>query len=103
MSAGQVRFDDNVSTHAQETYPVITAPAHGTLLKNGSATSSFTHADIDNGLITYHEVDSNVSSDSFTFRVTDAAGNQTTGQHFQFNISPPPDTTPPSLVHEGSI
>src|SRR5947209_8095914 len=47
IPSSQLQFDDNVSTHAQETYTVITAPAHGTLLKNGSATSSFTQADID--------------------------------------------------------
>jgi hypothetical protein len=84
----QLQFDDNVSTHAQETYTVITAPADGTLLKNGVATSSFTQADIDNNLISYHETVSNVTSDSFIFKVTDAAGNQSTAQQFQFRISP---------------
>jgi hypothetical protein len=51
----QLQFDDNLSTHAQENYTVVTAPAHGALLKNGSATSTFTQADIDNGLIAYRE------------------------------------------------
>jgi serralysin len=103
ITSSLLQFDDNVSTHAQETYTVITGPAHGSLLRSGSATSSFTQADIDTGLISYHEDGSAVSSDSFTFRVTDAANNQTTGQTFQFNITPPADTTPPSLVHESSL
>src|SRR4051794_40413608 len=55
ISASQLQFDDNVSTHAQETYTVLTSPTHGTLLKSGSATTSFTQADVDNGLIAYHE------------------------------------------------
>ena len=50
--------------------------------------SPFTQADVDNGLVSYHETGSTASSDSFTFKVTDAAGNQTAAQQFQFQISP---------------
>jgi hypothetical protein len=103
IPSSQLQFDDNVSTHAQETYSIVTAPAHGTLLKSGSATSSFTQADIDNGLISYHEDGSVASSDSFVFKVTDAAGNQTTAQQFQFQISPRPDSTAPSLIHDNAL
>jgi hypothetical protein len=85
-----LQFDDNVSIHAQETYAVITPPLDGTLLKSGSPTSSFTQADIDNGLITYHETASNASSDSFTFTVTDAASNTTVNDTFQIQIAPNP-------------
>ena len=88
IESSMLRFDDNASTHAQESYSVITGPAHGTLLKNGVATSSFTQADIDNGLITYHEI-GNFSSDSFTFKVTDASNNATTTQQFNFQIVSP--------------
>ena len=88
IASSMLRFDDNASTHAQETYSVITGPAHGTLLKNGVATPSFTQADIDNGLITYHEI-GNFSSDSFTFKVTDASNNATTTQQFNFQIVSP--------------
>jgi hypothetical protein len=90
ITSSLLRFDDNVSTHAQETYTVITAPSHGALLMSGSVTSSFTQADIDNGLITYHQDGSAASSDSFGFIVTDAAGNQTTAQHFSFQITGAP-------------
>jgi len=88
ITASLLRFDDNVSTHAQETYTVVAGPVHGSLLKSGVATSSFTQADIDNGLITYHESGS-FSADSFTFTVTDAANNTTTSQQFQFQIGNP--------------
>jgi len=88
IASSMLRFDDNASTHVQETYSVITGPAHGTLLNNGVATSSFTQADIDNGLITYHEI-GNFSSDVFTFKVTDASNNATTTQQFNFQIVSP--------------
>ena len=88
IASSMLRFDDNASTHAQETYSVITGPARGTLLKNGVTTSSFTQADIDNGLITYHEI-GNFSSDSFTFKVTDASNNATTTQQFNVQIVSP--------------
>jgi hypothetical protein len=103
IPSSQLQFNDNISTHAQETYSIVTAPAHGTLLKSGSATSSFTQADIDNGLISYHENGSVASSDSFVFKVTDAAGNQTTAQQFQFQILPPPDTTAPAVTHDSLL
>jgi hypothetical protein len=87
ITSSNLQFDDNGSAHAQENYTIVTAPAHGTLLKSGLATSSFTQADIDNGVVAYHESDRGVTSDSFVFRVTDSAGNQTTAQSFQFQIA----------------
>jgi 20S proteasome alpha/beta subunit len=91
-----LQFDDNVSSHGQETYTIISPPSHGDLRKNGVTTSSFTQADIDNGLITYQA--NTAGLDAFTFRVTDAAGNSTGDQQFKFQITSPLDTTPPSLV-----
>jgi hypothetical protein len=87
ITSSLLKFDDAFSSDAQETYTVITAPAQGTLLKNGSATSTFTQADIDNGLISYRENGSTAMTDSFTFKVTDAAGNATTAQQFQIDMS----------------
>ena len=91
----QLQFTDNVSSDAQENYTLITAPMHGTLLDNGSATSSFTQADIDNGLVAYRQNGDIVSSDSFTFEVTDAAGNSTAPDQFQIQISIPPPVVNP--------
>jgi 20S proteasome alpha/beta subunit len=79
---------DSGNGDAQLTYTIVTGPSFGTLLKSGFATFSFTQADIDNGLITYRENGSNVPFDSFTFKVSDPAGNHTATQSFQFQIFP---------------
>jgi probable HAF family extracellular repeat protein len=72
---------DNPS--AQLTYTVTAGPSHGTLLKNGLPISSFTQADIDNGLISYQEDGSVAASDSFVFKVSDPVGNHTANTAFQ--------------------
>ncbi|MBR0875083.1 M10 family metallopeptidase C-terminal domain-containing protein [Bradyrhizobium tropiciagri] len=59
---------------AQLHYTIVSAPAHGTLLLGGVATTSFTQADIDNGLVTYHETGLGVSADSFEFSVSNPSG-----------------------------
>jgi hypothetical protein len=84
---------DNVSSGAQLHYTVTRAPADGTLLLNGVATTSFTQADLNNGLVSYHETASGVKSDNFLFTVTDAAGNVTGTQTFQIGIDHPPVLT----------
>jgi hypothetical protein len=94
-SSLSVSSPTNVFVDTELTYTIVTAPTNGTLLKNLSPTSSFTQTDINNGLITYHETASNVSSDFFLFYVTDPVGNRTANAPFQFQISPPPDTTVP--------
>ena len=59
----------------------------GTLFKNGTAASSFTQDDIDNNRITYQEIASNVSIDSFTFDVSDPDGNHIGDTVFIFDIT----------------
>src|SRR5258708_3455630 len=73
------------------TYTITTAPTNGTLLKSSLPVSSFTQADLDNGLISYHETSLSTSalSDSFFFRASDPAGNQTPNTLFQISITPP--------------
>jgi Cadherin-like len=88
ISSSLLGANDNVSSAAQLHYTIATGPSHGTLLLSGSATSSFTQADINNGLVSYHETASGVTSDSFFFKVTDAAGNATGTDSFQININP---------------
>ena len=78
---------DNISSMAQLHYTITSAPADGTLLLNGLATLSFTQADINNGLVSYHETASGVTSDHFQFTVADAAGNVTGASSFQININ----------------
>jgi hypothetical protein len=84
---------DNVSSGAQLHYAVTRAPADGTLLLNGVATTSFTQADLNNGLVSYHETAGGVRSDNFLFTVTDAAGNVTGTQTFQIGIDHAPVLT----------
>jgi hypothetical protein len=88
ISASSLAFSDPDNTDVQLTYTIVTGPAFGTVLKSGFATFSFTQADIDNGLIAYRQNGSNVSSDSFTFQVSDPAGNHAAAQSFQFQIAP---------------
>ena len=98
LGLGQTATDpgERAAVHRQSeqrragTYTLTTPPADGLLLDNEAAVTSFTQADIDNGLISYQETDANATSDSFGFTVTDAAGNATTGQQFQLTIQPPP-------------
>jgi hypothetical protein len=78
---------DNVSSGASLHYTVTASPTHGVLMMNGSSTTSFTQADINNGLVSYHETASGVASDAFSFKVTDAAGNATGTALFQISIS----------------
>jgi Cadherin-like/FG-GAP-like repeat len=86
ITSNLLQVSDPDNTDAQLTYTVVAAPLDGTLLKNGVATSSFTQDDIDNNRITYHETANNVTSDSFTFNVSDPAGNHTANASFQINI-----------------
>jgi len=93
---------DNVSSGVALHYTVTSGPAHGTLLLNNAATTSFTQADITNGLVTYHETTSGVTSDAFTFNVTDAAGNATTAS-FQISITTATHVVPTVNVQNVSV
>jgi hypothetical protein len=62
---------------ADVTY-TVTAPIHGTILVNGAVATSFTQADIDNGLVQYQNNGDGATSDGFTFTVSDQAGNNIT-------------------------
>jgi probable HAF family extracellular repeat protein len=86
------------------TYTITTPPSRGTLLKNEIATSSFTQADLDNGLISYREPTLSLSalSDSFFFKASDPGGHQTATTLFQINITPISDT-PVDLQAPGSL
>jgi hypothetical protein len=53
------------------TFTVTAGPAHGTLLRSGGPTTTFTQADIDAGLVSYQQDGSRVTSDAFTVTVSD--------------------------------
>jgi hypothetical protein len=90
ITPAQLVAADDTSPAAQVHYTVTTGPAWGTLLLGGAATSSFTQADINSGLVSYHETATGVTSDGFSFAVSDAAGNTGGATSFHINITPAP-------------
>jgi hypothetical protein len=83
-----LQFTPAQGSAAPETYTVTSGPQNGTLMLNGAPTTSFTQTDIEAGIVTYQETTPGATSDSFGFTVTDAAGNTTAPQQFQFNLTP---------------
>jgi hypothetical protein len=77
----------------------VTAPSHGTLLLNGTAANTFTQADIDDGLVRYHENGDAATSDGFIFTVTDLAGNHIT-EDYQIVIL---NTNTPVIEANGNL
>ncbi|WDE14098.1 cadherin-like domain-containing protein [Thalassomonas haliotis] len=72
--------------------------SNGTLTINGSAwalgtNDTFTQQDIINGNILYSHDGTNSSSDSFSYKVEDPAGNQLLGQTFTITVTPLDDDT----------
>lgn len=80
----------------QLTYQVISAPTNGTLVRSGTAVSTFTQADINAGQIRYLQNGSESTADSFTFDVTDLSG--TLVGPGTVNISVIPFNDPPGLA-----
>lgn len=90
-------------TSAQLAYTIVSAPSHGYLLKGGSIVSSFTQSDINNGLLEYQENGTLASSDSFTYYVSDPAGNHSPNATFNISINAPPSSTHPTIDTNSSL
>jgi hypothetical protein len=90
-------------TPAQLTYTIVSAPSHGYIVKGGSIVSSFTQADINNGLIEYQENGTVASSDSVTYYVSDPAGNRTVNTAFSVTINTLPESTHPTLDTDSTL
>jgi hypothetical protein len=88
ITSSLLSANDNVSSSAQLRYTMTAGPTHGTLLLNGVVASSFTQADINNGLVRYQETVDGVTFDTLSFKIADAAGNTTGTSSFQINITP---------------
>jgi len=76
------------ATPDQIVYTLTTLPAEGTLLLNGAAlgvNATFTQSDINNGLLTYQDGDSDATGDSFGFTAT-ANGQEITSSTFAFTV-----------------
>lgn len=100
ISSSFLSSDDPDNPASQLIYQIVTAPAHGSLLLNGSATTSFTQADIDNGLVEYHERGDRVTSDTFRFTVSDPAGNVIGPEPFEIAIV---STTAPVIYADNTL
>ncbi|QPF83005.1 M10 family metallopeptidase C-terminal domain-containing protein [Bradyrhizobium genosp. L] len=85
VSSSYLSTVDNASA-SQLHYAVTSVPGHGTLMLNGAATTSFTQADVNNGLVTYHETGLGVSSDSFQYSVSNPSGATSGTVTFHINV-----------------
>ncbi|MGC3971770.1 MAG: cadherin-like domain-containing protein [Pirellulales bacterium] len=80
-------------------FTLVTAPENGVLLRDGVALavdSTFTQADIDNGLLAYAHDGGETTSDSFTFTVVDEWANTIDATTFSISITSVNDT--PNVV-----
>ena len=91
ITTARLDFNDAEQADTAITYTISAAATNGTLFRNGVALangSSFTQADINNGLITYTHNGGETTSASFGFSVSDGAGGTVTGQSFAFTVTP---------------
>jgi VCBS repeat-containing protein len=70
------------------TYTVTSGPSQGELLVDGSAASSFTQQEVNDGLVVYNHTADAADNDSFTFDLTDEEGAGPTGQTFSITVEP---------------
>jgi hypothetical protein len=87
LAVSDTEYDD-----AQITYIATTAPSDGILLDDGTQTSTFTQADLDNNLVAFEETapwSGQESSTDFFFYASDPASNRTLTTEFQINITAP--------------
>ena len=106
ISAARLTTTDVDNTPAQLVYTITSGPTNGTLKRSGSATTSFTQADINAGLITYQHNGGETTSDSFAFTVNDGQGTSTSAT-FNIVVTPVNDeqvltTNSPLTVAEGA-
>ncbi|WP_322111457.1 cadherin-like domain-containing protein, partial [Tistrella mobilis] len=89
---------------ADVTYTLTTAPAAGTLKRDGTVLGvgdTFTQKDIDDGLVTYEHDGSEGASDSFGFSVEDTTNLTLSSQSFAITISAvndAPEITAPASI-----
>ena len=97
ITSAMLATTDAAFTASQLTYTVTTAPTNGILKDNGTALSNgstFTQADINNGLLTF-VAGPNQTNSSLAFTVADG-GNVTTSGNFPITVG----TVPPVLLNE---
>ena len=78
------------------TFTVTSGPSHGQLENSdnpGSSISTFTQANLVAGKIRYVHDDSDTTSDSFVFKISDGT-DEVTNQQFEITVNPIDDTAP---------
>jgi hypothetical protein len=84
----------------QLTYTATAGPAHGTLLLNGTAATTFTQADINAGNVSYLNNGRVNTSDAFTFTVSDG---QLSTASTTFNIVVTTVNNPPTVMTNAGL
>lgn len=79
ITAALLETTDADNTPAELVYTITSGTSSGLVLLSGIATSTFTQADINAGLVTYEHDDNGTTSDSFSFVVDDTEGTTTNG------------------------
>ncbi len=102
ISSSDLSVTDPDYTASQLTYTVTSGPSDGTVLKNLVATTQFTQADINSGLITYHENGTVATSDAISLVVTDPVGGSVSGS-FPIVITAAANTPPPVFVNDNPL
>jgi hypothetical protein len=100
ISHGFLWSFDPDNTADQLTYTIVDQPAHGIILDNGVAATSFMQADIDSGLVQYAANGDGARGDGFTFQVSDPAGNSTDTETFNITTL---DKTGPVVMGGGKL
>ena len=85
ITNSELEASDSDNIPEDLTYTITQQPSHGTLLKAGELITTFTQADINNGLIQYHQIDNNQTTDYFDFSLSD--GSDIVNSTFSMNIT----------------
>ncbi|MEX2140306.1 MAG: cadherin-like domain-containing protein [Pirellulales bacterium] len=101
ITPSELNTTDSNTGPGQLVYTVTTAPANGTLRRGTSQVTTFTQADINNGLVTYVPNNSQATSDSFGFSVSDGT-TTLPGNTFRITIAEPGAGQPMIVTNTGS-
>jgi hypothetical protein len=104
LTTQQLQVTDAESGPSALTYTVETRPANGALIAGGDTLANggtFSQANVNDSTVVYAHDDSETTSDSFDFVVTDGGGETTNTK--TFSISVIPVNEPPSIATNAGI
>ena len=107
LTLSELQSTDTDTSDTALTYTVGNV-TNGSLSINGSAwasgtNDSFTQQDIIDGNVLYSHDSTNTTSDSFSYRIEDPAGNQLTGQTFSITIAAVNDALTGAVTISGTV